>query len=102
MKNLFGKVFANDDMKNTGEKNPADRLRYMLLHDRVDISPQYIAALRKDMLSVIGKYMDVDETSMKLQLCEDENNKVFLVTNIEVTKVNRAAKKKADEDFGVV
>jgi cell division topological specificity factor len=82
LSNLFGSG------SKTG-KIAKDRLHVVLMHDRADISPEIMENLRSDIISVIKKYVEIDEGRIDLQL-EKEDSSVALVANIPVRTVRRA------------
>jgi cell division topological specificity factor len=69
------------------------RLQLVLIHDHTDISPQLLNSLRIDMIAVLRKYMDIDESKivMNLDHMEEEMGTVALVANIPVLRVKRGA-----------
>ncbi len=79
----------------------SERLRSVLVHDRVDVSPQCMDAIRSDMIKVISNYMDIDEQEMQIDLATT-NSSVSLIANIPVHRVKRAAKAMAGNKFGLV
>ena len=49
-----------------GSKNIAkERLRFVLVHDRVNTSPQFMEVLKDDMIKVISNYMEINEKEME-------------------------------------
>jgi len=79
---LFGKEVK-------GSKNIAkERLRFVLVHDRVNVSPQYMEAIKDDMIKVISNYMDINENEMEVSLTRS-NTQVALVANIPVNRMKR-------------
>ncbi len=82
---LIGK-FLKDD---TTSKNVAvERLRLVLVHDRANISPGLMEALKEDLIAVISKYMDIDEEAMEINLNSGELS-AALVANIPVKRIRR-------------
>lgn len=65
-----------------------ERLRLVLVHDRASISPTMLNKLREDMIRVISNYMEIDETALEFNLCQDDRE-VALVANIPVVKMKR-------------
>ncbi|WP_407306862.1 cell division topological specificity factor MinE [Desulfosporosinus sp. SB140] len=65
-----------------------ERLRLVLVHDRASISPAMLNRLREDLVKVISNYMEIDETALEFNLCQDERE-VALVANIPVVKMKR-------------
>jgi cell division topological specificity factor len=69
------------------------RLQLVLIHDHTDISPQLLNNLRVDMIAVLRRYMDIDESKivMNLDHMEEEVGTVALVANIPVLRVKRGS-----------
>ena len=65
-----------------------ERLQLVLIHDRSDISREVMENLRQDIIAVIRKYMEIDESRIELEL-EKEDRSVALVANIPVKNVRR-------------
>jgi len=65
-----------------------ERLRLVLVHDRVNTSPQFIEGLKDDMIKVISNYMDINEETMEVHFAQTENS-VALVANIPVNRMKR-------------
>ncbi|MDD2555385.1 MAG: cell division topological specificity factor MinE [Syntrophaceticus sp.] len=87
MLELLQRLFRRDTRKSS--KNVAqERLRLVLMHDRMDLSPLVLEDLRNDLMDVIKDYMDIDENEMVIDL-EQDNNCVALVANIPVVKMKR-------------
>lgn len=45
-----------------------DRLKLVLIHDRANCSTEILEAMRIDILKVISKYMDFDETELDFNI----------------------------------
>lgn len=81
---LFGK-------NNKASKDIArERLRFVLIHDRANISPQFMESLRDDLIKVISNYMEINEQDMEVTLTNDEAS-VALVANIPVHRMKHKA-----------
>jgi cell division topological specificity factor len=77
--------------KETGRasKNVAtERLRLVLMHDRMDLTPQMMDSLRSDILKVITDYLEIDETNMEISFHRDKGS-IALVASIPVVKMKR-------------
>ncbi|QDR80128.1 cell division topological specificity factor MinE [Sporomusa termitida] len=83
---LIQKLFGREPQ---GSKDIAkERLRFVLVHDRVNVSPQFMEAIKDDMIKVISNYMDINETDMEISLTKT-NTQVALVANIPVNRMKR-------------
>lgn len=87
MFDLISKLFSKET---AGSKDIAkERLRLVLVHDRVNVSPQLMEVLKDDMIKVISNYMDINEKDMEVNLTHT-NTQVALVANIPVNRMKRS------------
>ena len=49
-----------------------ERLQFILVHDRIKLSPGELAEMKKDIISVVSKYVDVEETELEMSLKRGE------------------------------
>lgn len=72
-----------------GSKNVAkERLQIVLIHDRADISPEMLENLRRDMIGVITRYMDIDTSKIEMDFDRADRSVAF-VANIPVIRIKR-------------
>ena len=57
---------------NSGEV-AKDRLKLLLVSDRANCSPEMMELIKNDIIKVISKYMDIDTSSLDIQLTETES-----------------------------
>lgn len=67
-----------------------ERLRLVLVHDRVNVSPQFMEVIKDDMIKVISNYMEINEKDMEINLTSTKSS-VALVANIPVNRMKRGA-----------
>ena len=75
-----------------------DRLKLVLVHDRVDCSSQVLEMLKGDIIKVISNYMEIDEEELDINITqtenEDHNGTVpVLYANIPIKSMHRSAPK---------
>lgn len=87
MLDLIAKVFGRDTSSADIAK---ERLRLVLVHDRTNVSPQFLESLKEELIAVISRYMEIDNEHMDVTLQSGENQ-VALVANIPVRRMKRAA-----------
>lgn len=88
MLELLARLFGKES---TSSKDIArERLRLVLVHDRTAVSPEFINALKEDLIKVIQKYMDIDLESLLVNI-EGEDNSVALIANIPIKGLKRAS-----------
>jgi cell division topological specificity factor len=84
------RFFGRESAANS--KNIAkERLRLVLVHDRVNVSPQLLESLKEDLIKVITHYMDIDESALEVSLNHADNS-VALMANIPVLRMKRVAR----------
>ena len=58
-----------------GERHSAraakERLQLVLVHDRADLSPGKLEALKNDLISVLSRYIEIDQNAVKVTLTRD-------------------------------
>lgn len=87
---LFGKSKTSKDVAK-------ERLKLVLIHDRANVSPQFLEMVKSEIIKVITNYMDVDESALDIQLTrtksEDGESVVpALVANIPIRNVKNSGK----------
>ena len=61
------------------------RLKLLLIHDQLDLSPRELECLKSDILAVIQKYLHVDEQQSQFRL-DRSQSQVTLVSSIPIRK----------------
>jgi cell division topological specificity factor len=51
-----------------------ERLKLVLIHDRANVSPQFLEMLKCEIIKVITNYMDVDESELDIQLTRTKSD----------------------------
>lgn len=87
---LFGKSKSSKDIAK-------ERLRLVLIHDRANVSPQFLEMIKGEIIKVISNYMDIDESALDIQLTrtksEDGDRTVpALIANIPIKNVKNSGK----------
>ena len=65
-----------------------NRLKVILVHDRVDLSPGKMEQLKHDLAIVISKYVEIDQDGIELALT-DTNRQSHLTAQFPVVGQNR-------------
>ena len=76
----------------TSKEIAKDRLKVVLIHDRANISPEVMQALKNDIIEVISHYMDINKNEMEISL-ENDDNSVALLANIPANRIKNQAKR---------
>ena len=64
MKSLFRE-------KNRSAGYARDRMKLLLISERIDCSPQMIKMLRSDMIRSVKKYLTIDEDQVVIQISQE-------------------------------
>lgn len=78
---------------NRGSKDIAkDRLQLLLIHDRANVSPQFLEMVRGDLIDVISDYIEIDESGLDIKLTRTKRERdgatvPALVANIPIRKM---------------
>ena len=51
-----------------------ERLHLVLMQDRANVSADFLDLMKQEIIEVIKKYIDIDETAMDVRLTNKENN----------------------------
>ena len=71
MFDLF-KAFSGE---NKTSKNVAkERLKLVLVHDRVDCSPQLLSMIKEDILKVIADYAEIEEDGLEIKMSKTRSD----------------------------
>ncbi len=82
---LFGK---NDSSKDIAK----ERLKLVLIHDRANVSPQFLEMIKSEIIGVISDYMEIDEKGLEITLTRtrrdyDNSTVPALVANIPIKRM---------------
>ena len=56
--------------RKTSSQIAKDRLKILLISDRVNCSPEMMELIKNDIAQVISKYMQIDASSMEVQIAK--------------------------------
>ncbi|KXK12168.1 MAG: cell division topological specificity factor [Chloroflexi bacterium OLB14] len=65
-----------------------ERLQLVLVHDRTDLTPAQLEALKDDLLKAISKYIEIDPEAVQIGL-ERDGREQKLVADIPLRAVTR-------------
>lgn len=64
------------------------RLKMVLAHDRSDLSPAMLEQMRFEIMQVVSKYLELDDTASELSL-ETEERATALIANLPIRRVKQ-------------
>lgn len=78
-KNLFRKNLEHSPSRQMAK----ERLKLVLVQDRINVGSEKLEGLKNDLIDVIDKHLDIDKEAMDVSFCR-EGNSVAIVANIPV------------------
>ncbi|TGG78652.1 MAG: cell division topological specificity factor MinE [Aphanocapsa feldmannii 277cV] len=79
LERLFGRQPATAAMAR-------QRLRLVLAHDRSDLNPELVERMRREILAVVSKYVELEDGHGEVNL-ETEDRTTALVANLPIRRV---------------
>ncbi len=83
--------------KETSKDVAKERLKLVLIHDRSNVSPQFLEMVKSEIIKVIQNYMEIDERELDIQLTKtnsDDGERIVpaLVANIPIKGMKSAGR----------
>lgn len=80
LKRLFGQQGSSVTAK--------ERLRLVLMTDHLELSPEMIESMKRDLVDVISRYVEVDRDRIEVNF-EQQDRALAMLANIPILSVNR-------------
>lgn len=74
--------------KKRSAESAKERLQLVLVHDRTDLTPAQLEALKDELLTAISRYIDIDPDAVQIGL-ERDGRSQRLVADIPLKNVSR-------------
>lgn len=90
---LFKMFSKGDNSKDVAK----ERLKLVLIHDRANVSPQFLEMIKGEIIGVISDYIEIDESGLEIKLTRtkrdiDDTSVPALVANIPIKKMKENGK----------
>jgi len=92
IKELFGN-------KPTSKEVARDRLKLVLMHDRVNCSPDLLEMIKNDIMVVLAKYVDIDDMALDINISQEmsDSNEPMSILSANIPIKNMRKRKKSGE-----
>ena len=78
--------FTEEEKKESGSSNVAkERLQFILVQDRIKLSPQQMEEMKAELIEVITRYVEVDKSKIDMDISREEE-KMARVANFPLKK----------------
>ncbi|MCM1010299.1 MAG: cell division topological specificity factor MinE [Fusobacterium sp.] len=85
---IYNKVmgfFRQTDVEETAKDTACNRLRVVLMQDRTNLNPQLLEKMRKELIELLSKYVEMDKEALELNF-EQEGEQMALMLSIPVLR----------------
>lgn len=83
--NWFFKPKAAEGDNSTARVRARDRMRLMLVHDRLELPPDRLASLEEELVAVVGRYFEIERESTRFDL-QQYDRKAALIANFPLLR----------------
>ncbi len=91
LQNLYNKVLGffrqtdTEQEKESTKETACNRLRVVLMQDRTNLTPELMERMRREMVDLLSKYVEMDKDALELNL-EQDGDQVALMLSIPVIR----------------
>jgi cell division topological specificity factor len=65
-----------------------ERLKLVLIHDRTDLTPGALEAMKDELIAIISKYIDIDPNAVRIDMSQ-EGREQRLIADIPLRSANK-------------
>jgi cell division topological specificity factor len=77
MAGFFDRMLGRSSSKGSGN-TAKQRLQFILVHDRINLPPERLQAMKAEILAVISKYVSIDSDNVDIALQQRERDSVIV------------------------
>ena len=97
--NFFKRVLkSGQDIDETSKDTAKERLHLVLMQDRANVSADFLELMKQEIIDVIKKYIEIDESAIDVKLTNKDNGDgtngaPALYANIPILNIKNEARK---------
>ena len=95
MAGFFDRMWGRGS-KQRSAKEAKERLQFILFHDRIDLPPEQLNAMKAEILDVISKYVSVEQDRVDIALQQRQRDSL-IVAEIPFSKPTGEAEERLSE-----
>lgn len=85
MSSLWDRIIGRD---RKSAEQAKERLKLVLIHDRTDLSPGRLDAMKDDLIKVISRYVSIDPDAVRIEMSQ-EGREQRLIADIPLRTAQR-------------
>lgn len=90
MSTFFDRLLGRE--KNSA-KQAKDRLKLVLIHDRIDMNPGTMETLKDELIEVISRHVEIDPNAVRIEMNQDGRQQ-RLIADIPLNPTSRRSSRK--------
>jgi cell division topological specificity factor len=111
IKGFFKSIKKSDKNVNNSKEAAKERLHLVLMQDRANVSADFLDLMKQEIIDVIKKYIEVDESAIDVRLTNKQNTDgttgaPALYANIPIVNIKQEARakenKKVEEEKEII
>jgi cell division topological specificity factor len=87
---FFDRLFGRKNSANSAK----ERLQFVLIHDRTDLTPAELDSLKDDLIATISRHVEIDPEAMQIAV-EHDGRSQRLVADIPIKSAARRRSRKS-------
>ena len=97
MTDFFSRIFGRSKQESSAEAAKR-RLQFVLVHDRINLPPETLQAMKEEILQVISKYVQVAGEAIDIAFQPREGELNLLIAEIPFSKSHTATVTDPEDD----